>query len=341
MAFKTWADGEVLYAADLNTNFTISTKSKYTKIVTNTINDAGSWGLVFMGTDNATWLTQDKISTDSGATWSAGGFSDALCNVVDKGTTGISSTLAGATDFTADSGVTWTASGTQPPNVTNIYDIHMFSAGVSIAVGVANTGPDSWLSSDGGDTWVQSSASSSSTFLACRMASATIGYAIHSDGSIWKTTDAGDNWVDTTDNIDSGGIQAQETGIHCIDTDTILILAGRASGVNQRVYHYVNSTNTVLEKFEQDEPEANWSAKSIVTADNGNVYWMLCYPNVGAAANNTYELWMWDGTYLYRRNAWSQNENAFTNGLPALAHQDNYIYIHAFNSIAQIDVRGD
>lgn len=342
MAFKTWADGEVLYAADLNTNFTISTKSKYTKYISDT-NEVDE-GLIIFG-NGTHWSTTDKISTDSGATWSAGGFGNkGLASV--SGANGIALTSdVSNQDYTTDSGVTWTQASTFTPNYTAIAGVHLFSSTIGVACGVSSSGVSAWYTADGGDNWAQSATGPTANTNAIQMASATIGYMVDVSGNIWKTTNAGADWTDTGDNTGSTSYY-QGCGIVCIDTDTIIYLMSNTTGIC-KIFHYVNSTNTVrnlLEFILTDHSggatNLTFSGNSIVVADNGNIYWIL-----SSEEQKGCWLFMWDGTNLNQR--WLVGTEATPDPEPYVATYGDFIYvnlpIYASDGvqIVAIDVRGD
>ena len=337
MAFKTWVDGEVLYAADLNTNFVASTLSKYNKYITR-VEDTEE-GLIIFG-NGTHWSTTDKISTDSGATWASGGFGNANLASV-SGANGIA--LNNTYVFTTDSGVTWSSASTAPANMSSTHSLHLFSSTIGVAGGHPSSGVSIWYTADGGDNWTVSASGPTAHTSSIQMASATIGYAVDVSGNIWKTTDAGVNWSDTGDGANASGY-SQGCGISCIDTDTMIILISNTSDTCH-IQHYTNSTNTVSELYRigvgsGGDETFTFSGNSIMTADNGNIYWLLNARNVDG-----YWLFMWDGTHLNQR--WLVAGEGVPGSEPYVATYGDFIYANLAVDgptdvqIIAIDVRGD
>lgn len=331
-------DGDILYASETN-YFNNSIWTKVTGYDAN-IDD----GLISFSSTK--FQTRTATSSDTGATWSAGGYGATAGEDIaaTSGTAGIAVDQSdGSTSFTTNSGDTWTASSTQPANISIGNSLSMASTTIGVLVGDAGTGASAWFTTDGGDNWTQSTSGPTTEFTAVIMASSTVGYAVLTGtGAIWKTIDGGDNWSDTTDIL-----TAEIYSLHAISTDIIISLKADASTLG-RIEKYVNSTNTVTILFAPNGGDVDISRlTNIVQATNGDYYWVYYGGNnVGDVCTEIMTLFRYDGTNIFMRpismagvSNMSTQWSTATMNIPSLIEASNVLYLNAGgDSIIQIPV---
>lgn len=233
---------------------------------TNTTLDEG-----LISFSSSIFQTATARSTDTGATWAAGGY-----------TTGYLPTTSGAAGcailnssntarLTTNSGFSWAAASVAPANMTACRSISMGSTTVAACGGTVSSGVSIYYSSDGGDNWTVSASGPTAECRAVRFASATVAYAIDSSGNIWKSTDAAVNWTDTTDNVTSG---TTDIVMYCYTTDIVYFMSHNGSVVKK----YVNSTNTFtnnLFRVNNNDGGGDMTTSLPVLATNGDLYWLV------------------------------------------------------------------
>jgi len=336
-------DGDILYASEAN-HFNASTWYKIT--YDNTPINAGliRWSATKFQTENGD-------SSDSGATWTVGGYnilgSDTIADT-DGSTNGCAADGGAAnTTITSDSGDTWTASTTSPSAgaMTKINAISMFGS-VVVVGGDAGANESIYYSSDSGDTFTEATTGPTNEVDAIVMASATIGYAREVTGdNIWKTTDGGVNWTDTTDSsgLGTGG----GARFFAIDTDTLLMMQ------TDRLFlrHYVNSTNTITEIYQTGLTANKSNVSNIVKATNGDYYWVHYMGGTGTNIGiSILYMYRWDGTNIYVKSIGeatnTTESNTFTGNTTAskpvlIEGAANVLYLNGQGRIFEIGVPGD
>lgn len=322
-----WADGDVLYAADQNDTITRGANEPWYKILA-TDSDID---LCIISWSTTRFQTQDGLSTDTCATWAAGGYSTAVGDGIAAifGAAGVSadSNLARC-EYTTDSGANWNGDTVGPDdgNMTDIYCMAMGSATVAVCGGDAGANKSIYYTADGGDNWTEATTGTAAVVPGICMGSSTIGYAITVGNDIWKTTDSGVNWTDTTDNASCSAIAS----MYAIDTNIVLILT------DYYLYHYVNSTNTVTTLY----PTGDYDyISNIVKASNGNYYFLL-------VKGNSVYLGKYDGSNVSVKPITNGNASAFltnTNGtFNSITTQGDVIYMVAVTgSVMAIDVQDE
>jgi hypothetical protein len=180
---------------------------------------------------------------------------------------GVEGANSGKVIFTSSSGATW-ATETATGFLTKVYDASMPTTSLVVVGGDDAGGVDhvvfsTDLSEGGGGSWTDATTSPGAGVYCIDMFDGTTGYTVDSAGNIWKTTDSAVTWVDTNDNVT--GIVFQSS-ILCLDADTCIIVCD-----DGRIYHYVNSTNTVTLKHYN----ADYDLNNGIINTNGILYIMM------------------------------------------------------------------
>lgn len=330
------SDGEIFFASEYNQLY----YSTWYKLTTSTPGDPDGGGLLkFSAT---TWSSAAARTTDSGSSWSGSGFVDDHL-AASSGANGISIDQDDTTDslYTSDSGANWNASTTDPDLDGGVNQVAI-SGSVAVCGGNDTTNRSIYYSSDGGNNWAECSTGPTDEVTAICLASSTIGYALDSSSNIWKTTDGGDNWTDTTDNF-----SLQPKSFFAIDTDTVLGLADEG---NLKVGLYVNSTNTTTTLIDDEGGDSLSKISNVVTATNGNHYWVRGYQHVNGETN-TIMLYRFDGTDVFVRHIMTGMiddadkylgiDGVVNITFPSLIEVSNVLYLNAYNHILEINVTGD
>ena len=146
----------------------------------------------------------------------------------------VAATLNNNPAISQDSGLTWI------PKLTGLINTRSYSIG-------ATSDLDFWLgndlstvghSTDGGDSWVESSGPTRSVIQDAHFFSRNVGFAVGSKGTVLRTIDGGTNWIDL-----SKGDAKTYNAIHGLTTNDLWI------GTNQRVLHSTDMGDTWTEKL--------------------------------------------------------------------------------------------
>ena len=146
----------------------------------------------------------------------------------------VAATLNNNPAISQDSGLTWV------PKLTGLINTRSYSIG-------ATSDLDFWLgndlstigrSTDGGDSWVESSGPTRSVIQDAHFFSRNVGFAVGSKGTVLRTIDGGTNWIDL-----SKGDAKTYNAIHGLTTNDLWI------GTNQRVLHSTDMGDTWTEKL--------------------------------------------------------------------------------------------
>jgi photosystem II stability/assembly factor-like uncharacterized protein len=146
----------------------------------------------------------------------------------------VAATLNNNPAISQDSGLTWT------PKLTGLVNTRSFSI-------AATSDEDFWLgndlstiahSTDGGDSWVESSGPTRSIIQDAHFLSRTVGFAVGNKGTILRTIDGGTNWQDL-----SKGDAKSYFAIHGLTANDLWM------GTNQRVLHSTDMGENWTEKL--------------------------------------------------------------------------------------------
>jgi hypothetical protein len=175
-----WADGDVLFAADLLDSLEeagywlgvtgVLTMNSVCRHSATTYSYAESGGDLFQSTDTLVTSTSKNTTPTSAGLIRAAASDSTVAFFIETDVT------TGQTAYTADSGATWT-SKTSAVFATKIYDMHIFSTAMIVVAGHDTTNGIVY-STDQGGTWNNPTTPPSNVVYAVCMVSATVGYAI-------------------------------------------------------------------------------------------------------------------------------------------------------------------
>jgi len=271
------ADGDILYDGDVN----LIQKDTDWIDITFTGDNSDTDGLLVYSPSR--WETNANITTDTGASWSAGGWGDTRLPVHCEGTAANAIAYVqgtGQVDYTTDSGATWSSASASPSNVTSISGGSYRVSGMAVLWGVASSGKGLWYSTDQGDNWTQATDSTlTTTMLSCDMKDANDGVAIDSGYKILYTTSGMSGWTDSTDVVTT----TSSTG--CFNTYVI------NSGASQTDYDAVfvvsdddgsNSADAIIiqtwdgatttKRYQNKNTNTRLRISNVIKTTNGNFY---------------------------------------------------------------------
>lgn len=247
----TWADGDVLYSADLKEGFA---QNYYCKLLTVLPYDDGAAQIQGIVAHNSTTYSaiDNKGSvyqtSDSGVTWTIKntdlGYASFIMKCKNDFTKAV--VIEGVVTpnqkvvYTSNSGATWTTCTGTGTFVAALYDVSFPTVNLIVLAGDDDVGAKHiTYSTDQGANFVDAATSPSSRVYSVDMFSSGTGYAIDSAKNIWKTTNNAIDWVDTGHNV----IQTLDAGSKiCAITDTECYIMG-ASG---RIEYYNHPAGTVV-----------------------------------------------------------------------------------------------
>ena len=363
---NTFVPGNLIASAETNANNDAIELFVNTTQVHDGINGAKiqdpSWNKMDLGADaisiglvrhsDLIWETSAALSTDGGGSWTTGkGYGQISSEdvAITSGATMISTQKSGgSTAFSTDSGTTVQASSTQPANITQGVCVSLANTTVGVMGGKAGAGVVIWLTSNSGDDWTQATTGPSGVgafaVVSIAMASATVGYAIDTNGNIWKTTDAGVNWTDTTDNT-----IGTSTHMIAVSTDEILFMDYQQA----ELIKYVNSTNTVTVLLTFDMQGTTSAVSNIVNATNGNYYFIFATGrSSGGIDNSNMVIFRYDGSNIAMKSLGMASDSnptvnmritaeAFASFPTLIEGAANILHFNLGGRIMDIDVVGD